>query len=233
MNVRTTSPSSARPAATRTTGRGTAAARQPSNNATMSLGLHTILSPIWSTSSKAAGCIRRVVWASRIRRVLHQPDINYGYGDYNDNYELPNSRKQPIVSVSDTMTWMKGPTRCASAETCYREVNQYRDPPEGYTIIDLGLAEGDPARKVLTQQAIRAAAGPGAPLPTDAEWANARNLYAMLTGRISGFSGPPRLRPLDRQLRHRQHAGPQRRRVLDARRTADNRGDCSPRTPGG
>ena len=71
----------------------------------------------------------------------------------------------------------------------YREVNQYWDPPEGYTIVGLGLVDGDPAREVLTQAAIRTAAGPGAPLPTDAEWANARSLYAMLSGRISGFTG--------------------------------------------
>jgi Carboxypeptidase regulatory-like domain len=161
-----------------------------SNNATTSVGLQTILSPNlindfqggWLYTAQSFGI-------NGSDGFYTSPTINYGYGNYTDNYELPNSRKQPILSVSNTMTWTKGAHMLKFGGNWYREVNQYWDPPEGYTILNLGLVEGDPAREVLTQQAIRAAAGPGAPLPTDAEWANARALYAMLAGRISNFSG--------------------------------------------
>src|SRR6185437_9544420 len=71
------------------------------------------------------------------------PNISYGYGGYNDNYNLPNSREQPIVSLSDSMTWVKGSHTLHFGGNIYREVNKYWDPPEGYTNIDLGLAEGD------------------------------------------------------------------------------------------
>jgi hypothetical protein len=161
-----------------------------SNNATTSVGLQTILSPTLINDFKGGWLYTAQSFGINGSDGFYtSPIINYNYGNYNDNYELPNSRKQPIFSVSNTMTWTKGAHMLKFGGNWYREVNQYWDPPEGYTIINLGLVEGDPAREVLTQQAIRTAAGPGAPLPTDAEWANARALYAMLSGRISNFSG--------------------------------------------
>lgn len=161
-----------------------------SNNASTSVGLQTILSPNLINDFKGGWLYTAQSFGiNGSEGFLTNPTINYGYGNYNDNYELPNSRKQPIFSVSNTMTWTKGTHALRFGGNWYREVNQYWDPPEGYTIIGLGLVEGDPAREVLTQQAIRTAAGPGAPLPTDAEWANARALYAMMAGRISGFTG--------------------------------------------
>jgi carboxypeptidase family protein len=161
-----------------------------SNNASTSVGLQTILSPNLINDFKGGWLYTAQSFGiNGSDGFLTNPTINYGYGNYTDNYALPNSRKQPVFSVSNTMTWTKGTHTLRFGGNWYREVNQYWDPPEGYTIINLGLVEGDPAREVLTQQAIRAAAGPGAPLPTDAEWANARALYAMLAGRISNFSG--------------------------------------------
>jgi hypothetical protein len=161
-----------------------------SNNASTSVGVQTILSPNLINDVKGGWLYTAQSFGINGSNGFYtSPIINYNYGNYNDNYELPNSRKQPVFSVSDTMTWTKGSHTLRFGGNWYREVNQYWDPPEGYTIIGLGLVEGDPAREVLTQQAIRTAAGPGAPLPTDAEWANARALYAMLSGRISGFTG--------------------------------------------
>ena len=168
-------------------GRG---AGNKSNNASTALGLQTIISPNlinevrggWLYTAQSFG-------VGGSEGFYTSPIINYGYGNYTDNYELPNSRKQPVFSVSNTTTWTKGAHSLRFGGNWYREVNQYWDPPEGYTIINLGLVEGDPAREVLTREALRAAAGPGAPLPTDAEWASARQLYATLAGRISNFSG--------------------------------------------
>jgi hypothetical protein len=170
-------------------GDGRGAARN-SNNVSVALGLHTIMSPTLINDFKGGWLYTQAAFGIGGSDDFYtSPTVNYNYGDYNDNYELPNSRKQPIYSISDSMTWVKGGHTLRFGGNAYREVNQYWDPPEGYTIIDLGLAEGDPARDILTKQALQAAAGPGAPMPTDAEWAAAQQLYAMLTGRISDFSG--------------------------------------------
>jgi hypothetical protein len=168
-------------------GRGAA---QRSNNASVSLGVQTLMSPTLINEFRG-GWLYTAAWfgTDGPDGFYTNPSINYGYGNYNDNYYLPNSRMQPIFSVSNTTTWTKGSHTLRFGGNWYREVNKYWDPPEGFTNISLGLVEGDPARDVLTKEALRAAAGPGAPLPTDAEWANARQLYAMLSGRISNFSG--------------------------------------------
>ena len=168
-------------------GRGAA---NKSNNVSASLGFQTIVSPSLINEFRG-GWLYTAAWfgIDGSDGFNTNPIINYNYGNYTDNYELPNSRMQPVFSVSDTMTWTKGTHTVRFGGNWYREVNKYWDPPEGYTIIGLGLVQGDPARDVLTKEALQAAAGPGAPLPTDAEWANARQLYATLTGRISGFTG--------------------------------------------
>ncbi len=168
-------------------GRGAA---QRSNNASVALGLETIISPTLINQFKG-GWLYTAAWFGMDGSdgFYTNPTIQYGYGGYNDFYEMPNSRMQPIFSISDSVTWVKGSHTIGFGGNAYREVNKYWDPPEGFTLMSLGLVEGDPARDVLTKEAIRAAAGPGAPLPTDAEWAAARSLYGMLAGRISDFWG--------------------------------------------
>jgi len=168
-------------------GRGAA---NKSNNASVALGVDTTLSPTLLNEFRG-GWLYTAAWfgIGGSNGFYTSPIIQYGYGNYDDNYELPNSRMQPIFSVSDSMTWVKGAHTLRFGGNAYREVNKYWDPPEGYTLMSLGLVEGDPARDVLTKQAMQAAAGPGAPMPTDAEWANAQQLYAMLTGRISDYWG--------------------------------------------
>ena len=166
------------------------AAKGRSNNATASLGVQTLVSPNLVNEFRG-GWLYTAQWfgvdgPDDYRTV---PRINYNYGDYADTYYVGNSRYQPNFSVSNTTTWTKGSHSLRFGGNWYREVNKYWDSEEGFTIIGLGLAQGDAARDVLTRESIRAAAGPGAPLPTDAEWNQARSLYAMLSGRISGFSG--------------------------------------------
>ena len=168
-------------------GRGAA---NRSNNVSTSLGLETTISSNLINQFKG-GWLYTAAWFGMdgSEGFYTNPTINYSYGGYTDNYEMPNSRMQPIFSVSDSLTWVKGAHTIGFGGNWYREVNKYWDPPEGFTILDMGLVEGDPALNILTKDAMRAAAGPGAPLPTDAEWAAARNLYAMLAGRISAFRG--------------------------------------------
>ncbi len=168
-------------------GRG---AGNDSNNISLAVGLETIIRPTLLNQVRAGYLYTRAAFGQGGSDGFYtNPSIYYGYGFYDDYYEMPNSRKQPILSVSDTLTWVKGSHTMGFGFNAYREVNQYWDPPEGFTIMNLGMDTNDPARDALTKQAIQAAAGPGAPLPTDAEWASARALYALLAGRISNFSG--------------------------------------------
>lgn len=161
-----------------------------SNNMSLAVGLETIIRPNLLNQVRAGYLYTRAAFGQGGSDGFYtNPTIQYGYGGYDDNYEMPNSRKQPILSVSDTMTWVKGSHTLGFGFNAYREVNQYWDPPEGFTLMSLGMDTNDPARDALTKQAIQAAAGPGAPLPTDAEWASALQLYAMLAGRIDNFWG--------------------------------------------
>lgn len=161
-----------------------------SNNASVSVGLETTLTSHLLNQFTGGYLYTSAAFGIGGSNGFYtNPSITYGYGNYNDYYELPNSREQPILSLSDNMTWMKGSHTLRFGGNAYREENKYWDPPEGYTGIDLGLVEGDPAKDILSKEALQALAGPGAPLPTDAELANAQQLYAMLTGRISDFSG--------------------------------------------
>jgi hypothetical protein len=147
-------------------GRGAA---NRSNNASVALGLDTTISSNFLNQFKG-GWLYTAAW--------------FGMDGSDGFFTNPT-----IFSISDNMTWVKGAHTLRFGGNAYREVNKYWDPPEGYTLMSLGMVEGDPARDVLTKDAMRAAAGPGAPLPTDAEWASARQLYAMLAGRISNFWG--------------------------------------------
>ena len=131
-------------------GRGAA---QHSNNMSLAFGLETILSPNLLNQVKGGYLYTYADFGVGGSDGFYtNPTINYGYGGYTDNYEMPNSRKQPVFSVSDTMTWLKGSHTLGFGFNAYREVNQYWDPPEGFTIIDLGLDVSDPARDVLTKE---------------------------------------------------------------------------------
>jgi hypothetical protein len=161
-----------------------------SNNMSLAVGLETVLRPNLLNQVRAGYLYTRAAFGQGGSDGFYtSPTIQFGYGGYDDNYEMPNSRKQPILSVSDSVTWVRGSHTLGFGFNAYREVNQYWDPPEGFTLMSLGMDTNDPARDALTKEAIRAMAGPGAPLPTDAEWASARQLYAMLTGRINNFWG--------------------------------------------
>jgi hypothetical protein len=166
------------------------AARGRANNATASLGVQTLMSPTLINEFRGGWLYTSQWFASEgptdYRTV---PRINYNYGDYTDQYYVGNSRYQPQFSFNNTTTWTKGTHTVKFGGNWYREVNKYWDSEEGFSIVGLGLATGDPAGDILTREAIRAAAGPGAPLPTDAEWNQARSLYAMLAGRVSGITG--------------------------------------------
>lgn len=121
------------------------------------------------------------------------PIVNWNYAfvdqvrwDYlgwmsGQNYNLPNSRSQPIFTASDTLSWMKGKHSFSTGFSWYREQDHYWDPPEGYPVYNLGLATGDPALQALSTATL-----PGLSV---SELMEAQQLYAILTGRVSSVGG--------------------------------------------
>jgi len=130
-------------------------------------------------------------------------EIWYGYaggtgnGNLDDWYELPNSRMQPVFSLSDNVSWAKGAHMFSFGANAYRDSNKYWDPEEGYVQVSLGLDAQDPASNVLSKAAIQSASTNPSKTMTDTEWANAKQLYATLTGRIGsgGYYGRHALNP--------------------------------------
>ena len=100
------------------------------------------------------------------------------------NYNVPISTFYPVFNVSDAVTWQKGAHSLNFGFSWYREQDHYWNPPE-LTNVTLGLVQGDPALDALTNT------GGYQPLPfaNTAQQANAQNLYALLTGRVSNLQG--------------------------------------------
>lgn len=171
-------------------GRG---ADNKSNGKATSLGLEWTVSPTLINQFKF-GYLYTASWfgINGETGFWDNPQIAYNYGSNDaltDFYEKPNSRMQPVFSLSDNITWAKGAHTFRFGFSAVRDQNKYWDPPEGFNIITLGLDANDPAQLALTRAAIQAAAGAGAPALTTTEWTRARQLYATLTGRISGITG--------------------------------------------
>lgn len=97
-------------------------------------------------------------------------------------YNLPNSRLQPVFSFSDNLSWVKGKHTFSFGVSWYREQDKYWDPPEGYPITTLALAQGDPALQALTNASLGLD-------PSSDDLGRAQQLYAVLSGRVSDVSG--------------------------------------------
>lgn len=161
-----------------------------SNAATASLGLEWTISPTLINQFKA-GYLYTAAWfgVNGPQDFRTGTEMSFGYGDYEMSglyYNLPNSRMQPVISISDNMTWVKGPHTFTFGFNAYRDQNKYWDPPEGYQIFNLGLAEGDPALQAIYKDAFNVGSNIAA---TDDELWQAQQLYAILAGRVSYVSG--------------------------------------------
>jgi hypothetical protein len=99
-------------------------------------------------------------------------------------HNVPISTFYPVFNISDTVSWQKGAHTLSIGFSFYREQDHYWNPPE-LTNTTLGLVAGDPATDALTNT------GSYQPLPfaSNTQQGNARNLYALLTGRISNIQG--------------------------------------------
>lgn len=174
------------------------AADNKSNAVTASLGVDWTISPTLVNQFKA-GYLYTAAWYGVNGPTSYRNgyQLTWGYPtdmDWNiwDNYamsgmyyNLPNSRLQPVISLSDTMTWVKGKHMYSFGFNAYRDQNKYWDPPEGYPNYNLGLAVGDPALQAITTSSLTV----DGVAPTSTELARAQQLYAILAGRISNISG--------------------------------------------
>ena len=101
------------------------------------------------------------------------------------NYRRPINTYYPNFNVSDTLSWQHSAHNLAFGYSLVREHDHYWNGPEGIGTIAFGLVQGDPALDALGN------AGTYQPLPaaSSTQQTEAQNLYAILTGRISGVTG--------------------------------------------
>lgn len=96
-------------------------------------------------------------------------------------YQQPITTFYPILSASDSATWQHGTHSVSFGASWYREQDHYYNPPVGFNNYNLGLATGDPALQAFTTSSV--------PDASNSTLAEAAQLYAVLTGRISGING--------------------------------------------
>jgi hypothetical protein len=118
-----------------------------------------------------------------------EPTVFWQFPNANPNmsgqvYNLPISTFYPILNASDSVSWQLGLHTLSFGGSWYREQDHYYNPPAGIPGISLGLATGDPALQAFTN-------GSNGTIPnaTSEELVQAQQLYAILTGRISGVNG--------------------------------------------
>lgn len=169
-------------------GRG---AGNSSDNMTIALGLEWTISPTLINQFRA-GYLYTAAWygtgGSQAFREPGGSETFWNYGGYEMSgqvYNLPNSRMQPVISLSDNVTWVKGRHTLTFGFNAWRDQNKYWDPPEGYDLVSLGLATGDPVLQAFTEQALTV----GGYQPTSSELANAQQIYSILTGRVNSVTG--------------------------------------------
>jgi Carboxypeptidase regulatory-like domain len=117
--------------------------------------------------------------------------VNWGFNAPNSGnmsgqqFNLPISNYYPVFNASDSVSWSKGKHSFKFGGSWYREQDHYWNNPSGFASYNLGLANGDPALNAFTNSG----ANPSLPGATSQQLNDAEQLYAILTGRVSGVSG--------------------------------------------
>ncbi|HEX3880754.1 MAG TPA: hypothetical protein VHW24_27420, partial [Bryobacteraceae bacterium] len=104
---------------------------------------------------------------------------SWAYGTSITPLQLPVSSFYPLLSASDSVLWQKGAHSITFGGTWWREQDHYWNSPSGYPRYTFGVSSVDPVATAFTN----ALGGAGTTALT-----NAQNLYATLTGRISGVT---------------------------------------------
>jgi hypothetical protein len=156
-------------------------------NIVASYGLDITLSPNLINQFKAGYLYDKTQYGYNAAPLYAtQPTVLYNFPGANANisgqvYPTPITTFYPILNASDSITWQHAGHTVQAGYSFYREQDHYYNPPAGYPTFNLGLATGDPAIQAFTPSTM-----PGS---TQAEQLQAQQLYAILTGRISGLNG--------------------------------------------
>ncbi len=183
------------------------AAGNSSKSYTASYGLDFIFSPKLINQFKAGYLYNNVEYSNTAAPLYaSEPTVFWNAASaipgLNGNasgqvYNLPVGTFYPVLNASDSLTLERSGHSLSAGVSWYREQDHYYNPPAGIPGINLGLATGDPALQAFTN-------GPNGTLPnaTPAELVQAGQLYAILTGRISGVSGQYPYDPKSKQYLH-------------------------------
>jgi hypothetical protein len=156
-----------------------------SDNFTASVGLDSTLTPTLLNQFKIGYLFSSAAYVTADQSYFDQNAEfdNWGYSGYymsGQNYFLPTSRIQPVVNIKDDATWVKGKHTFGFGFSAYRDQNTYWDALTGIPTYNLGIDYTDPINDVLSPASL------GVP---DTEIGGARQLYAVLTGRVSWVNG--------------------------------------------
>ena len=158
-----------------------------STYSTSALGVEWTISPTLVNQFRG-GYLHNTVWNSYNPPKYDETSqiINWNYANvdwpYGGNmsgqqFYLPITTRYPVFNFSDNLIWQKGKHGFSMGFSWFREQDHYQNAPEGITAYDMGLATGDPALNAFTT-----ASFPGI---SDSNFAEAKQLYAILTGRLS------------------------------------------------
>lgn len=160
-------------------------------NYTSSFGFDYIFSPQLINQFKAGFLYDATGYAYNAAPLyVSQPSVAWNYPGVNtpmsgQAYNLPISTYYPIFNLSDSMTLQYKTHTFQYGASWYREQDHYWNAPAGFSNYALGLAAGDPALNAFTNSG----ANPTLPDASSANLAEADQLYAVLTGRISAVTG--------------------------------------------
>lgn len=166
-----------------------------SNNYTASLGFDWTISPTLVNSFKG-GFLYNATWyaynaaplyASGASAVIWNLPVSYPY-TYNMSgaqFNEPITTYYPVFNASDNLTWQHDKHTIMAGFSWYREQDHYWNAPAGFPNDTLGLVTGDPAVAAFSNSGANATV----PDSTSAQLSEAEQLYAVLTGRISGVAG--------------------------------------------
>jgi hypothetical protein len=106
-------------------------------------------------------------------------------------YNASSASVAQVLSAEDTLTWLKGSHTLSAGASWSRFAGRSWNYVPTYTSLGFGLSTLDPAYNYLTTAALKAAG-----YNVDDTWSGyARDLYALLTGRVNSFSGTAYLGP--------------------------------------
>jgi hypothetical protein len=170
---------------------GAAFADQAGNNFTRNFdanyGIDYIFSPRVINQLKVGFAYSRQQFAGGAKQNwLTNPVVNFNMTNANgamsgQAYVTPTGYEYPLFSLTDGVTIQKGAHNINFGFQGYREQDHYYNSPFGFPNIGFGLASGDPAANVFTSATM--------PNSSSTQRGEAGQLFAVLTGRISGVNG--------------------------------------------